>query len=50
MDPRLFTSCVLSLTLVVPLGLLSSTARAKDSVSQTCAQIGFKPGEVAPEI
>ena len=44
MGLRLFTSYALTLTLVVIFELLPSTARAQDSVSQTCAQIGFKPG------
>ena len=44
MGLRLFKSWVLSLMLVVTLGVLSSTARAQESVSQTCANLGFKPG------
>jgi len=44
MGLRLFKSCVLSLALLVTLGVLSSTARAQESVSQTCANLGFKPG------
>ena len=36
----LFKSCALTLMLVV----LPSAARGQDSVSQTCAQLGFKPG------
>ena len=44
MSLRLFKSCVLSLPLVVTLGVLSSAARGQAGVSQTCAQLGFKPG------
>ena len=45
MSLRLFKSCVLSLTLVVTLGVLSSPARGQAGVSQTCAtELGFKPG------
>ena len=44
MSLRLFKSCVLSLTLVVTLGVLSSAARGQESVSQTCANLGFKLG------
>ena len=40
MSLSLFKSCALTLMLMV----LSSTARGQDSVSQTCAQLGFKPG------
>ena len=40
-----FKSCVLSLTLVGTLGVLSSPARGQAGVSQTCAtELGFKPG------
>ena len=44
MSLRLFKSCVLSLPLVVTLAVLSSAARGQPGVSQTCAQLGFKPG------
>ena len=39
-----FKSCVLVLMLAVTLGVLSSPARGQAGVSQTCAQLGFKPG------
>ena len=40
----LFKSCALTLILAVTLGVLSSTVRAQESVSQTCANLGFKLG------
>ncbi len=44
MSLRLFKSCVLTLMLALTLGVLSSAARGQESVSQTCANLGFKPG------
>ena len=44
MSLRLFKSCVLVLMLAMTLGVLSSPARGQAGVSQTCAQLGFKPG------
>ena len=39
-----FKSCALTLMLAMTLGVLSSPARGQAGVSQTCAQLGFKPG------
>ena len=44
MSLGLFKSCALTLMLAVTFAVLSSAARGQDSVSQTCAQLGFKPG------
>ena len=44
MSLRLFKSCVLVLLSTVTLAVLSSAARGQTGVSQTCAQLGFKPG------
>ena len=41
---RLFKSCALTLMLAVTFAVLSSPASAQENVSQTCAQLGFKPG------
>ena len=37
-------SCVLVLLSAVTFAVLSSVARGQAGVSQTCAQLGFKPG------
>jgi formylglycine-generating enzyme required for sulfatase activity len=44
MSLRLFKSCVFILMSVATFVMLSSPARAQAGVSQTCAQLGFKPG------
>ena len=44
MSLRLFKSCVLSLMSVVIFAIVPSTASAQESVSQTCANLGFKLG------
>jgi formylglycine-generating enzyme required for sulfatase activity len=44
MSLRLFKSCALTLMLMVTFAVLPSTARGQAGVSQTCAQLGFKPG------
>ena len=44
MSLSFFKSCVLTLMLVVTFAVLSSPARGQAGVSQTCAQLGFKPG------
>jgi formylglycine-generating enzyme required for sulfatase activity len=44
MSLRLFKSCALTLMLMVTFAVLSSPAIGQESVSQTCAKLGFKPG------
>ena len=44
MSLRLFKSWVLTLMLAVTFAVVSSPARGQAGVSQTCAQLGFKPG------
>ena len=44
MSLSFFKSCVLVLLSAVTLAVLSSPARGQAGVSQTCAQLGFKPG------
>ena len=44
MSLRLFKSCVLVLLSAVTFAVLSPAARGQAGVSQTCAQLGFKPG------
>ena len=44
MGLSLFKSCVLSLMSVVIFAIVPSTASAQESVSQTCANLGFKLG------
>ena len=44
MSLRLFKSCALTLMLMVTFAVLPLTARGQAGVSQTCAQLGFKPG------
>ena len=43
MSLSLFKSCALTLMMALTFAVLSSPARGQDSVSQTCAQLGFKP-------
>ena len=44
MSLSFFKSCALTLMLAVTFAVLSSAARGQAGVSQTCAQLGFKPG------
>ena len=44
MSLSFFKSCALTLMLALTFAVLSSPARGQASVSQTCAQLGFKPG------